>query len=218
MDNNNHLRMCNRYQQAHMQEAKDALAAIIETPFNVGSDIMHPKSPGLVVRQHNGHRILASMTWGFPLILADMKARALAKGVAVKPKPVNNARTDKLRSGFWSKWTDPAHRCLIPVKAYAEAIGTKGSMTEAWMTVPTNSVFAVAGIWRPSAEWGDCYSMIITEAAGNAAKVHNRMPVIISKDDYEGWMQQPISEAIALCVPWTGLLSVERTDRLWART
>ena len=59
-----------------MQEARDALAAIIETPFNMGSDIVHPQSPGLIVRQDNGQRILASMTWGFPLILADAKVRA----------------------------------------------------------------------------------------------------------------------------------------------
>ena len=76
----NHSPMCNRYQQAAMQEAKDALAAIIETPFNIGSEIVHPQSPGLVVRQENGQRILNSMTWGFPLILADAKARAAANG------------------------------------------------------------------------------------------------------------------------------------------
>ena len=200
-----------------MQEAKEALAAIIETPFNIGSEIVHPKSPGLVVKYDNGKRILANMTWGFPLVLADAKARAAAKGVMAKPKPVNNARTDKLGGGFWSRWTDPAHRCLIPLKAYAEAVGTKGSMTEAWMTVPNSNMFAVAGIWRPSAEWDDCFSMIMTEAAGEAAQVHSRMPVILTTDDHQSWIEQPISEAIKLCVPWTGELAVERTDRLWAR-
>jgi putative SOS response-associated peptidase YedK len=200
-----------------MQEAKDALAAIIETPFNVGSDIVHPQSPGLVIRQDNGQRILASMIWGFPLVLADMKARAEAKGVAVKPKPVNNARTDKLGSGFWNKWTDPAHRCLIPLKAYAEAIGTKGSMTEAWMTVPDQSVFAVAGIWRPSAAWGDCYSMIMTEAAGEAATVHSRMPVILSPANYDLWLGQLMPDALGLCQQWQGPLTVKRTEKLWAR-
>jgi putative SOS response-associated peptidase YedK len=199
-----------------MQEAKDALAAIIETPFNVGSDIVHPQSPGLVVRQDKGQLILANMTWGFPLILADMKARAEAKGVAVKPKPVNNARTDKLGSGFWNRWTDPAHRCLIPLKAYAEAIGTKGRMTEAWMTVPDQSVFAVAGIWRPSTEWGDCYSMIITEAAGDAATVHSRMPVILSTADHAKWLEQPMPDVLALCQPWQGPITVTRTEKLWA--
>ena len=209
--------MCNRYQQAAMQEAKEALAAIIETPFNMGSEIVHPQSPGLVVRQDKGQRILASMIWGFPLILADAKARAVTKGVAVKPKPVNNARTDKLGSGFWIRWTDPAHRCLIPLKAYAEAIGTKGSMTEAWMTVPDESVFAVAGIWRPSAEWGDCYSMIMTEAAGEAATVHSRMPVILSTADHATWLEQTMPDALGLCEPWQGPLTVNRTEKLWAR-
>jgi putative SOS response-associated peptidase YedK len=200
-----------------MQEAKEALAAIIETPFNIGSEIVHPQSPGLVVRQENGQRILASMIWGFPLILADAKARAVAKGVVVKPKPVNNARTDKLGSGFWNRWTAPAHRCLIPLKAYAEAVGTKGSMTEAWMTVPDQSVFAIAGIWRQSAEWGDCYSMIMTEAAGDAATVHSRMPVILSPDTHALWLEQPLPNALALCQPWQGRLDVNRTNQLWAR-
>lgn len=210
--------MCNRYQQAAIQEAKDALDAIIEAPFNVGSDIIHPQSPGLAVRQAKGQRVLANMTWGFPLILAEAKARAAAKGVSVKPKPVNNARTDKLGTGFWSRWTDPAHRCLIPVRAYAEAIGQKGRMTEAWMSVPDESLFAVAGIWRPSAEWGDCYSMVMTEAADDAATVHSRMPVILAASDHGTWLEQQMPDALNLCRPWLGPLTINRTETLWART
>ena len=210
--------MCNRYQQAAIQEAKDALHAIIETPFKVGSDIIHPQSPGLVVKRVNGQRVLANMTWGFPLILAESRERARAKGVQVKPKPVNNARTDKLASGFWNRWTDPAHRCLIPVHPYAEAVGQKGQMTEAWMAMPDESLFAVAGIWRPSAEWGDCYSMIMTEAAGVAATVHSRMPVILAIADHTSWLEHEMPDALGLCRPWDGPLAVNRTDTLWARS
>ena len=209
--------MCNRYQQAAIQEANDALNAIIETPFNVGSDIIHPQSPGLVVKRANGRRVLANMTWGFPLILAEARERAAAKGTTVKPKPVNNARTDKLSTSFWSRWTDPAHRCLIPVSAYAEAVGQKGRMTEAWMNVPGESLFAVAGIWRPSAEWGDCYSMIMTEAAGVAASVHRRMPVILAAYDHASWLEQELHDALDLCRPWPGQLVVNRSETLWAR-
>ena len=209
--------MCNRYQQAAIQEAKDALDAIIQTPFNVGSDIIHPQSPGLVVKQVNGQRVLANMTWGFPLILAEARERAAAKGMTVKPKPVNNARTDKLCTSFWSRWTDTSYRCLIPVRAYAEAVGQKGRMTEAWMNVPDESLFAVAGLWRPSAEWGDCYSMIMTEAAGDAATVHSRMPVILSTDNQASWLKQEMPDALDLCRPWAGSLAVNRTDNLWAR-
>ena len=143
--------------------------------------------------------------------------RAAAKDTPVKPEPVNNARTEKLGSGFWSRWTDPAHRCLIPVRAYAEAVGQKGRMTEAWMNVPHESLFAVAGIWRSSAEWGDCYSMIMTEAAGEAATVHSRMPVILAIDDRASWLEQEMTDALDHCRPWAGQLVVNRTETLWAR-
>ena len=209
--------MCNRYQQAAIQEAEDALNAIIETPFNVGSDIIHPQSPGLVVKQANGRRVLTNMTWGFPLILAEARERAAAKGLKAKPKPVNNARSDKLGSGFWNRWTDPNHRCLLPIQAYAEAIGKKGQMTEAWMSLPGESFFAVAGIWRPSDEWGDCYTMIMTEAAGDAATVHSRMPVILAAGDQELWLEGDMPDALELCRPWAGQLVVDRTETLWAR-
>jgi putative SOS response-associated peptidase YedK len=91
--------MCNRYQQAAIQEAKDALNAIIETPFNVGHDIIHPQSPGLVVKQANGRRVLANMTWGFPLILAEARERAAAKGTAVMGQRASVHERRKSASG-----------------------------------------------------------------------------------------------------------------------
>ena len=90
-------------------------------------------------------------------------------------------------------------------------------MTEAWMNVPGESLFAVAGIWRPSAEWGDCYSMIMTEAAGVAASVHSRMPVILAAYDHASWLEQELHDALDLCRPWPGQLVVNRSETLWAR-
>jgi putative SOS response-associated peptidase YedK len=83
--------------------------------------------------------------------------------------------------------------------------------------VPDESLFAVAGIWRPSAEWGDCYSMIMTEAAGEAATVHSRMPVILTIGNHASWLERELPDALELCRPWGGPLAVNRTDALWAR-
>ena len=64
------------------------------------------------------------MTWGWPLALKGKQGQPL------KPRPVNNARTDKLITPFWkSAATKPAQRCLIPVNAFAEAVGERGRMT-----------------------------------------------------------------------------------------
>ena len=98
-----------------MQEAVDVLKAIREAPFNIGSEIVHPQSPGLVVRQENGKRILSSMTWGFPLVLKG------AKGQPLKPRPVNNARTDKLGTPFWRRAFEN-RRCLIPLTQSVEEL------------------------------------------------------------------------------------------------
>jgi putative SOS response-associated peptidase YedK len=54
---------------------------------------VYPASPGIVITSDKTAR---KMTWGFPLVLKGKEGQPL------KPKPVNNARTDKLGSPFWS--------------------------------------------------------------------------------------------------------------------
>ena len=52
----------------------------------------------------------------------------------------------------------PQWRCLIPVTEFAEAEGEKGKMTRTWFSVRGESMFAWAGLWRVSDEWGPVYS------------------------------------------------------------
>lgn len=202
--------MCNRYTLAAQEEARQALQAIIQTPFNPSGQTVHPQGRGVVVRRLQGARVMSAMTWGFPLILRGKQGQPL------KPKPVNNARTDKLDSGFWRRWTGPEHRCLIPLTAWAEAQGPKGRMTETWLSLPGEPVIAAAGLWRPSDEWGDCYTMVMTDSAGDAASVHSRMPVLLAEADRDTWLNTPLDDAMALCRPWLGPMTVERTDTPWS--
>ena len=152
------------------------------------------------------------MVWGFPLVLNSKKT-----GEPLKPKPVNNARSDKLTAqrGMW-KPSFEARRCLIPLSAWAEAEGPKGNMTRTWMSLPDAETFAVAGIWRDSAEWGPCYSMVMTDACGAAAECHTRMPVLLREADRRLWTQGSPEEAFALCRPWEGDLVLARPADPWA--
>src|SRR6476620_11182493 len=120
---------------------------------NAGGGDVYPGYPGLVVANDE----LRSMVWGFPLVLKGKQGQPL------KPKPVNNARADKL-DGFMWRYSFHRRRCLIPVSQFAEAEGEKGRKTRTWFSLPDQDVFAVAGIWRDSLEWGLCYSMVMTEA------------------------------------------------------
>jgi len=169
---------------------------------------VYPGYTGLVVA---GGTVRA-MTWGFPLTLKG------AKGQPLKPKPVNNARTDKLATGFW-RHAFEKRRCLIPLEAWGEAEGPKGRMKRTWLSLPDTPLFAAAGVWRPSNEWGDCYSMVMTASAGtDAAAVHERMPVLLAPSDQARWLSGSPQEAFGLCRGWDGPLAIARTSEPWARS
>ena len=198
--------MCNLYR---MTKNKDEVAAWFDAVnelggANFGAEV-YPGYPGAVVAGGT----LKQMSWGFPLV---MKGK---NGQPLKPKPVNNARTDKLDSFFW-RYSFEERRCLIPLTAWAEAEGPKGGKTRSWLSRPDAELFACAGVWRDSEEWGECYSMVMTDAGGLAKEVHTRMPVLLAKDDWGHWTDGPAEEAFALCRPWEGELVLDRTKVPWS--
>lgn len=171
---------------------------------NSPADI-YPGYPGLVL----AHGQVQQMVWGFPL------ARKGAKGQALKPKPVNNARSDKLGSPFWSA-RFKSRRCLIPISEFAEAEGQKGAMTRTWFSLPDAPIFAVAGFWRGSEEWGDSYTMVMTEANSQIGTVHNRMPVVLPPSDWPQYLGEDPQAAFELCQPYADAMHVRRSDAPWA--
>ncbi len=171
---------------------------------NFGDEVF-PGYPGAVVA---GGR-LRQMSWGFPLVLKGKNGQPL------KPKPVNNARSDKLDGFFW-RYSFEQRRCLIPVTAWAEAEGPRGSKTRSWLSRPDTDLFAIAGLWRDSDEWGPCFSMVMTESCGAAAQCHERMPVLLAEADRTVWTDGSPAEARTLCRPWDGELVLDRTHEPWS--
>lgn len=170
---------------------------------NQSSEI-YPGYPGAAISDGQ----LRLMTWGFPLQLKGKQGQRL------KPKPVNNARADKLGSSFW-RASFAMRRCLIPLTAWAEAEGPKGAKSRTWLNLPDQPIFACAGLWRPSAEWGDVFAMVMTDAAGAAAACHSRMPVILQPADWQTWLSSEPDMARELCVPYRGLIAIDRTRQPW---
>ncbi len=201
--------MCNLYRMTKNATEVAAWFDAVEGSqgANFGAEV-YPGYPGLVVAEG----AVRAMTWGFPLVLTGKQGQKL------KPKPVNNARTDKLATFFW-RHSFAERRCLIPLSGWAEAQGAKGRMTRTWLSLPDAPLFAAAGVWRQSDEWGACYSMVMTDSAGtDAASVHERMPVLLAPDDYASWTEGTPDAALALCRPWAGALAIDRTQEPWAKS
>lgn len=191
--------MCNRYQQGERKRITDFFSAQALRPFNPGPDIVHPREPGWVVRQVDGAMVLDQMTWGFPVYV---RGRSGARGQPLKPKPVNNARFDKLGT-FWARWArNPAQRCLIPALRYAEAVGEPGRMTTTWLAPAGEPLFAWAGLWGESEEWGAVYTGVMTDNAPELAAIHDRSPVIVAAPDWAGWLNAPLPDLVRFDRPW----------------
>jgi putative SOS response-associated peptidase YedK len=202
--------MCNLYavRKSAAEVAAHFGVAHPDTQFNVPDDIL-PGYPGIVVREENGQRALQSMVWGWPLRLKAMKPDS-------KPKPVNNiADVQKpMWVGFARK---PEWRCIIPVTEFAEAEGEKGSKTRTWLSVKGQPIFAWAGLWRQSAEWGAVYSGVMTDSNAAVRPVHDRMPVLLLPEDYDRWLHGSLEDVVAFqqrSFP-DDLIEIRRTTDLW---
>ncbi len=198
--------MCNLYRLGNSSTEVANLFSVADlgSNSNAGGKI-YPGGSGLVVSEGK----VRSMIWGFPLTLKSRKT-----GAPLKPKPVNNARSDKLDTYMW-RYSFSERRCLIPLNAWAEAEGKKGSKTKTWLSLADSELFAAAGIWKESEEWGRSYAMVMTDSAGKAADVHNRMPVLLEQESYATWLEGSPSEALSLCRPFGGSIFIDRTEEPW---
>ena len=197
--------MCNLYRMTKgTAEVANLFAVKADPGANFAAEV-YPGYPGLVVAQGRAQ----AMNWGFPVVLTGKQGQKL------RPKPVTNAREDKLGTAFWRD-SFAQRRCLIPVTQWAEPQGESGRMTRTWYAVPDEPLFAVAGLWRGTAEWGACYAMVMTQSAPTMAEVHDRMPVILARADWPRWTDGAPDAALSLCRTWHGPLLADHTGERWA--
>jgi putative SOS response-associated peptidase YedK len=177
---------------------------------NAGEEV-YPGYPGMVVREEAGQRIMQSMGWGFPLRLKGMKPES-------KPKPVNNIAD--LQKNMWVGLArKPQWRCIIPVTAFAEAEGAKGSKTRTWFNVKDQPIFAWGGLWRVSDEWGPVYSGAMTDCNEAIRPIHDRMPVLLMPDEYDRWLNGSFEDLIGFqkrCFP-DALIDMVQTSEPWTK-
>jgi len=196
--------MCNLYR---MRKSVGEIARLFDAGHEHGANVsgeLYPGYPGLVVAEGE----VRAMTWGFPLALKGKSGQRL------KPRPVTNAREDKLHTPFWRD-SFVRRRCLIPVDGWAEAEGRKGRMTRTWYGIDGQETFAVAGLWRATQEWGQAYTMVMVDACPQMVDVHDRMPVVLAPEDWQAWLTAEPEAAFALCRTTSAALTVDRTRELW---
>ena len=93
-------------------------------------------------------------------------------------------------------------RCLIPADGFYEWTGEKGRKQPWLLQLPGNQPFAFAGLyesWRDKQASDGAHdhrsATILTAAASpSVRKIHPRMPVILTPDAYEPWLDPSLQE------------------------
>jgi putative SOS response-associated peptidase YedK len=138
-----------------------------------------------VVIERDDKRELVPMRWG--LIPSWWK-----KTVREAPSTFN-ARAETIASKPTFRSAFKRSRCLIPASGYYEWQNTPTGKQPYYYTARDGSPLTFAGLWD---EWKDIEAgeplksctMIVTNANELAAKIHNRMPVLLMPNEFEPWL------------------------------
>ena len=83
-------------------------------------------------------------------------------------------------------------RCLVPADGFYEWVRTGKTKQPFCFEVNDGELFAFAGFWDrwrdPNGQWIKSCSILTTTPNAVTAAVHDRMPVILGKDDYGLWL------------------------------
>jgi putative SOS response-associated peptidase YedK len=166
---------------------------IVEEYFDVASDIddwnprynVAPTQPVPVIRQHpkEPHRDLSLMRWGLiPSWAKDTSGAAGMINARSETASVKPAFRDALR----------LRRCLVPADGFYEWQRTGRTKQAFAFEVRDGELFAFAGIWErwksPSGEWVKSCSILTTTPNSVTSAIHDRMPVILDRENYDLWL------------------------------
>jgi putative SOS response-associated peptidase YedK len=160
-----------------------------------------PGQPSPVIVLNQGvleHRV---MRWGFPPMWVASRGKD-----PWKERPMVNAKSEQARTK--KTWAKPLaqRRCLVPSTGFYEWI-RKGKQKYPLHFRPVGQVcMTFGGIWRSYGKetpQKEVFAILTTGPNALMEPVHNRMPVVLDRADWESWLDPDSSDETvdALCFP-----------------
>jgi putative SOS response-associated peptidase YedK len=179
--------MCGRFTQAYSWaelrewfDLTNPAAPNLRPGYNLSPTqqvgVIVPGAAGLEYRQMRWG--LVPSWWRKPLKEVPSTFNARAEGIEAKPM---------FRAAFRQR------RCIVPVSGFYEWTGPKADRQPHYITLQDGHPMALAGLWEhwlnpeDGADMPSC-TVIVTAANGFMSQLHDRMPVVIGRDDVDGWL------------------------------
>jgi putative SOS response-associated peptidase YedK len=169
--------VCGRFSLTTPADLVAEAFELAETPSLLPRYNIAPTQPVAVVRG-GPERKLAMLRWGFQ---------------PSRSAPLINARAE-------TAWIRPAfrdafkkRRCLIPADAFYEWAPSSGKRQPYLIRLSGGHVFALGGLFEDEA----C-TILTTEPTAALKPIHDRMPLILSPQDYERWLDPGLLDPLEL--------------------
>ena len=198
--------MCGRY-ELHSHPAAIALAFGLASPPDVHARYnIAPMTEVPIVRVNaEGQRELVRMRWGL--------VPRWAKDPSIGARMIN-ARGETIADKPSFRMSYRRHRCLLPADGFYEwrAPPPRSGAGEASRKQPIHigmadgALFGLAGLYeRWRSEDGnvlDTCTVVTTEANALIAPIHDRMPLIVAREDYARWLDPANADVADLIAPY----------------
>lgn len=186
--------MCGRYTLTVSARLLGELFDLDEPPDVSPRYNIAPTQQVLVVRRcDEGRRQAARCRWG----LVPSWAKDPSGGARMI-----NARSETIASKPAFRSAVRRRRCLVAADGFYEWQAAAGRKQPYLIRFADRRPFAFAGLWErwrgPEAEPLDSCTIVTTEANPTVARVHHRMPVILSPEAYGEWLEPQVLEPTRL--------------------
>lgn len=182
--------MCGRFT---LTTPAEMLAALFELDdlgdWNDPRYNIAPQTRILTVRARQGRRAAQTLLWGAP-----------------NPKdarPLINARSETVTTSALFAPAFARSRVLVPADGFYEWTSAAGKRQAHYFQQPGGGPFAFAGLAveppRRSAATEPAAVILTTESSASVKAVHNRMPLIVGREDFDSWLDAaaPVGKARA---------------------
>ncbi len=158
-----------------IEEIQKKLKDDVNEPSIKQGEIFPTDVVPIIARNKSGVPRPFAMKWGF--------SKFNSKGVII------NARSETVMEKSMFRQPMLERRCLIPASHYFEWQAADGHKIKHAIRDPKSSLIYMAGCYRWEKESKQPQFVILTrEAAPGLQFIHERMPVILTKDAHEAWL------------------------------
>ena len=161
-----------------------AVVPEIAPNYNIAPTQMAP-----VVRQVSDHNVISLMKWGL--------VPPWAKDPAIGSQMIN-ARAETVAEKPSFRHAIRYRRGIVPAGGFFEWRREGKSKTPLYIHRKDGRPLGLAGIWEewkaPGGSLLDTFSLLTTTANKLVAQFHDRMPVILSLEDYPTWLNKHVTD------------------------